>query len=131
MNHLTAGQLQSLTEMMDARFAREMEEIGAIHARARDADDDAPAIPADRLDVALAEVADAADRAVLEQDIEDVRDILAARRRVAAGGYGICIDCGADIPYRRLLAYPTAKRCIDCQRAHEDRRLPVEARRAL
>lgn len=130
MNHLKAGQVERLTQLMDARFRREMEEIGAIRARAQDGGE-ARATTPDQLDAALAEVTDAADRAVLRQDIEDVRDILAARRRLAAGGYGICIECGVDIPYRRLLAYPTAKRCIDCQRLHEERRLPAEARRAL
>ena len=49
----------------------------------------------------------------------DVRDILAARLRMNAGTYGTCVDCGEAIGYQRLLAYPTAKRCIACQREHE------------
>ena len=32
---------------------------------------------------------------------------------------GKCLDCGADIPITRLLAAPSALRCIDCQTAAE------------
>ncbi len=38
---------------------------------------------------------------------------------MADGRYGVCVDCGAEIGYEPLLAYPTAKRCIACQRQHE------------
>ena len=54
-----------------------------------------------------------------ERDIEELRDIEGARERIAAGSYGSCTDCGRDIPLQRLLAQPTAKRCIDCQEKFE------------
>ncbi len=66
---------------------------------------------------ALREIAQSADYAIVRQDIEDVRDIDAARRRIAAGTYGVCTDCGGHIGYERLLAYPTAKRCIKVSRS--------------
>jgi DnaK suppressor protein len=47
------------------------------------------------------------------------RDIESARVRMESGFYGTCTDCGADIGLDRLIAYPTAKRCIDCQNQHE------------
>lgn len=121
MAHLAPEQIRHLTGLMDERFAREMAEIAAVTARVRsERGQEALAGPAaDLLDVALAEVAGDADAAIIRQDIEDVRDILAARKRVAAGTYGTCIDCGEAIAYPRLLAYPTAKRCIACQREHE------------
>lgn len=58
------------------------------------------------------------------RDVSELRDILAAHRRMAAGTYGICIDCGDDIPYARLAAYPTAKRCVRCQTIREATRAP-------
>lgn len=39
----------------------------------------------------------------------------AALRRIEAGTYGLCIDCGAAIPPARLNALPHAARCIACQ----------------
>lgn len=122
MARLTTAQIRHLIAMMDERFAREMDEINAVAARSHDerSQELLAGRPADHLDAALADVTLAADYAVVRQDVEDVRDILAARRRLAAGRYGVCVDCDEDIGYARLRAYPTAKRCIDCQRAHED-----------
>ena len=57
--------------------------------------------------------------AEVARDVAELRDILAAERRMAAGTYGVCIDCDEPIPYARLAAYPTAKRCLDCQRIRE------------
>lgn len=124
MNRLTPKQVQHLAGLMDERYAREMEEINAIVARSRDERrrELSTARPADELDAALAEISLASDYAVVRQDVEDVRDIIAARKRMAADRYGICIDCDELIAYERLLAYPTAKRCIGCQREHEERK---------
>ena len=55
----------------------------------------------------------------LEREIEELRDIAAARLRVMTGRFGVCTDCGQAVGHARLSAYPTAKRCIECQRAHE------------
>ncbi len=41
--------------------------------------------------------------------------IAAALQRIEAGVYGICTDCGADIPDARLHAAPETPRCIVCQ----------------
>src|SRR5690606_7869308 len=57
--------------------------------------------------------------AEVERDAAELRDILAAEERLRAGTYGTCIDCGGQIPVERLSAYPTAKRCLDCQRIRE------------
>ena len=38
-----------------------------------------------------------------------------ARAAIAAGTYGICVDCGAEIPAGRLQAIPDAERCVSCQ----------------
>lgn len=121
MSALTPEQVQNLTTLMDERYAREMREIADVAGRLNDAraQELTGDRPADELDRALEETVRAADYAVVRQDIEDVRDIIAARRRLAAGSYGRCIDCGDAIAYERLLAYPTAKRCIACQREHE------------
>lgn len=35
--------------------------------------------------------------------------------------YGICVDCGEDIPLARLQAHPFADRCIRCATAAEAR----------
>ena len=49
------------------------------------------------------------------RDIGEVRDIAEAEGRIARGRYGLCIDCGEPVRYKRLDAFPTAKRCFSCQ----------------
>jgi DnaK suppressor protein len=36
-----------------------------------------------------------------------------ALRRLENGTFGVCIDCGMEIPYERLEALPFATRCAD------------------
>ena len=51
--------------------------------------------------------------------IHALQDLESAMARMQAGEYGTCADCGAEIGYARLHAYPTAKRCIVCQEKYE------------
>ncbi len=60
--------------------------------------------------------------AMNEHETAELGDIDAALERIEAGSYGQCIDCGVAIPPARLDAYPTAKRCIDCQTMAEQHR---------
>jgi len=55
----------------------------------------------------------------IDREVSEVGDIEQALIRLATGVYGICIDCQADIPFERLSAYPTAKRCLACQQRYE------------
>ncbi len=49
----------------------------------------------------------------------ELNQVQAALDRIAAGSYGVCIDCGTDIPAARLYATPEAERCIACQQITE------------
>jgi len=46
----------------------------------------------------------------------------AALKRIEDGVYGVCIDCGVDIPAARLHAAPETPRCLGCQSKHEHTR---------
>jgi RNA polymerase-binding transcription factor DksA len=50
---------------------------------------------------------------------EEERRIGEARRALAEGRYGKCLNCGTEIPRARLTAMPEAVRCLDCQRHFE------------
>jgi DnaK suppressor protein len=52
---------------------------------------------------------------------EEERRIGEARRALADGTYGKCLDCGREIPAARLEVMPEAVRCVDCQRLFEGR----------
>jgi DnaK suppressor protein len=55
----------------------------------------------------------------LDRHIQAIQDIESTFQRVKNGEYGVCIDCGDDIAFNRLHAYPTAKRCVVCQEKRE------------
>ena len=44
-------------------------------------------------------------------------ELVAAERRLAAGTYGCCEQCGGAIGEERLAALPTARRCVSCAAA--------------
>ncbi len=50
---------------------------------------------------------------------EEERRIEEARRALADGTYGTCVNCGRRIPPDRLEAVPEAIRCVECQRRLE------------
>ena len=60
----------------------------------------------------------AALRQLLNNDLHQVEHALS---RANAGDYGLCEECGHEIPPRRLQAIPTATLCVDCQGRREVR----------
>lgn len=46
---------------------------------------------------------------------EQAKRLRIALLRVAEGEYGVCVECGAAIPPKRLLAVPDATTCVACQ----------------
>lgn len=121
MSHLDKASLDKITQKLRERQKALLEEVRDEY----DQRDNQQLIelmgrePGDSGDVSLADAV--ADLNILRADrqIHELRDIDAAFARVKAGSFGICTDCGADIPPQRLLAYPTAKRCTACQERHE------------
>jgi len=53
--------------------------------------------------------------------LDQLGEIHAALSRLDAGSYGVCADCGKEIPPARLEARPAAATCVDCA----DRRRPA------
>jgi DnaK suppressor protein len=75
--------------------------------------------PPDSGDEAIGDMLADLNLAIIDRHIQEIRDIEAARTRMKDGSFGTCQDCGGDIGFERLKAYPTAKRCITCQQKHE------------
>lgn len=46
---------------------------------------------------------------------EQLEQLSRARKAIEAGTYGVCVDCGVEIPEGRLKAIPDAERCVPCQ----------------
>jgi RNA polymerase-binding protein DksA len=50
---------------------------------------------------------------------DELNKISVALARIAAGEYGLCIECGETIASERMRAYPYAGKCIDCAELDE------------
>jgi RNA polymerase-binding transcription factor DksA len=70
-------------------------------------------------DESIATLLSDVDQAEVSRDAAELREVEAARKRIADGSYGICSDCGAAIAFERLLYQPAAARCAECQTRHE------------
>lgn len=71
--------------------------------------DDAPQRSADReIDLAMTDL-----------ETVELAALDAALQRLNEGRYGLCAECGTDIPLARLQAEPQAALCIGCQSAQE------------
>lgn len=66
-------------------------------------------------DWAVADAMAAQDISLVSRALAELARVEAALARVANGSYGECSDCGNEIPYARLAAYPAAPRCVACQ----------------
>lgn len=69
-----------------------------------------------------ASVIDVAEDMTLERSVSEALELAEVQRaleRMDRGEYGICIDCGEEIPVERLKVLPTATRDVACQERYE------------
>lgn len=115
--------LDELTPTIVARLRSDLETARErAGSRSDQCDDDHAELIAEQVDPSDA-VSNGADLAVAANlvgttDIA-VELIDAALCRIDAGTYGWCIECGGPISVERLLALPSAERCLSCQTALE------------
>jgi DnaK suppressor protein len=120
MAALTQQQIRGLREALDRRSALLIEEVRTELERSGEQHYiELAGRVSDTGDAAVADVLADLGAAIVDRQINEIRDIEAARKRIEAGSYGVCIDCGIDIGLDRLTAYPTAKRCFQCQNQRE------------
>jgi len=117
---LTDRQAQELRDLLETRRNALLGELREDAARAREQPyaEHAGTAP-DTGDESVATLMADLEQADMTRDLDEYRALEAARERLKSGEYGICIDCGTDIGYERLKAFPAALRCIQCQERHE------------
>ncbi len=54
-----------------------------------------------------------------EKIIQQIREVDEALERIPQGSYGVCDNCGEDIPEGRLKVRPNARYCAACKEALE------------
>ena len=59
------------------------------------------------------------DIGLADRQVKEMQEVEAALKRVADLNFGDCAQCGDEIGFERLMAYPTAQRCVRCQELHD------------
>ena len=59
------------------------------------------------------------DTSLAEQERRELHAIERAIAKMQTGSFGVCEDCGEDIPKKRLLVLPEARLCAHCQTFEE------------
>lgn len=125
---LTDTQREALRVQLEQRKEQLLQELDAVQrttlavaASAGRAEAKAADSPRDQANAMAAGMVSEAEAA---RDHAELVAVRAALERLAEGSYGLCTDCGQGVGVPRLLAQPSAARCIACQSKAE-----AEARR--
>jgi RNA polymerase-binding transcription factor DksA len=117
---LTSQQVQEMRHRIHERRRQLAAELRGDAERARgESYGELAGATHDTGDESVADLFADLDQAEMTRDLAELRDLEAARLRLAAGTYGVCADCGGEIGYERLRANPAALRCVACQTRHE------------
>ena len=120
MNHLDTQQLDALkdrltqertrlrTEIRDELMESDQESYADLAGQVHDAGDES-----------VADLLADANVTTISRLIMELREVEAALDRMNEGSYGLCQDCGEEIPLARLEVYPTARRCLEHQERYE------------
>ena len=105
-------------DLQKIRRALEVERAELLHDSEFTAEEQRP-VELDQQSVGRVSRMDALQVQAMAQALEARRQgrlhrIEAALRRLDAGDYGFCEECGDEIPAKRLEIDPANERCIDC-----------------
>ena len=118
---LAGSQVTELAEQLDRRRESLLEEVRdeLEHSENQQYIEIIGRVPPDVGDQSVGDALADLNLAIIDRHVIELRDIDAAKLRIKDGSFGVCIDCGSEIAFERLRAYPTAKRCRPCQEHRE------------
>lgn len=120
MNHLSLTQQAQLIQVMNQRYQTLLEQVrDELENSGQQYIELVGNVPTGSGDASMGDALADLNVAMIDRQILELRDIEAARLRIQNKVFGTCMDCGDPIAFERLMAYPTAKRCMRCQQQHE------------
>ena len=117
---VAAQELQGVLDLIDAR-EEDLRARIAVEKESATAEmtSQLEGVVGDGADYAGARIRAGIENELAERHLQDLSALEAARQRIKAGTYGVCVDCGDPIGTERLRANPAALRCAECQTARE------------
>jgi DnaK suppressor protein len=106
--------LKEILEGEKRRILRHLEDLSDTSV----ADIDTPS--GDSVDLAALEINQNSLVKVGKRELNHLKKIEVALKKMEEGTYGECESCGEQIAVARLLARPVAQLCIDCKTAQEN-----------
>jgi RNA polymerase-binding protein DksA len=120
MAKLSEEQLAQLKEMLQHRYLELREEVrGELERSGNQHYADLAGSVADPGDESVADMMVDVDAALVDRQVNEMREVEATLKRLAELDFGDCMECGGEIGFERLMALPTAERCVRCQELHE------------
>ena len=120
MANLTDDQLAQLKAALQRRYLELREEIRSELERSGNQHyADLTGSVADLGDASVADLLVDLNANLVDRQVNEIREVEAALKRLAELDFGDCVECGGEIGFERLMAYPTAQRCVRCQELHE------------
>ena len=120
MAQFTDEELAQLKARLQQRYLELREEVrGELERSGDQRYVDIAGSVADPGDDSVADMLLDLNAAIVDRQVREMREVEATLKRLAELDFGDCIECGGGIGFDRLMAYPTAQRCIRCQELHE------------
>lgn len=116
MDSLTNEQLETLEARMQEQRERLRDLLQQSEESSAPVDLDLPIGRVSRVDAIQQQKMAEATRAAYARQL---RELDAAVDRLRRGAYGECAECAEPIAYKRLLARPEARLCLECQEERE------------
>lgn len=120
MKTLPQGQLDQLTKQLNERRAALLADIRQELKRSDDQTySELAGRVHDSAEEAVADLLVDLGLAVIDLQINELREVEAALGRMREASYGLCEACGEPIAFARLSSAPAATRCLACQERFE------------
>lgn len=115
MNHLTKDQISELTRELE-RTLRKLERS------MRTTEEAMRPVTLDQTAVGRLSRIDSLQNQGLTRNLQEreqgkLGQIITAFERIEEGMYGLCVECGGEIAYERLLVFPETPTCTACSPA--------------
>lgn len=116
MSYLTPEQLQEIRQSIENQRQEILEKLNQ-----RSEEGYEPEVRGDEADIANSEGIALTMERLQSRDIRLLKKLDEAARWTEDEDFGYCESCGEEIGFKRLLARPAARQCIDCKQNEEQR----------
>jgi len=114
--YLTPEQIEEIKKSIEVQRQEILEKLNQRHD-----EDYEPEVRGDEADIANSEGIVQTMERLQSRDMRLLKKLDEASRWIDEESFGYCESCGEEIGFKRLLARPAARQCIECKQNEEQR----------